>query len=488
MNDPKTIRVRFAPSPTGYLHLGGLRTALFNYLYSRSCGGKFILRVEDTDQARYVEGALKNLLDIFEWLGMEFDEGPNIGGEYGPYIQSQRLEIYHKYCRQLLTDGNAYRCFCQLERLEEMRKRQIAAKKLPRYDRKCREIPDIESKKRAQMEPFVVRLKIPLSGEIKFFDGVRGEVSFEAEGIDDQVLMKTDGFPTYHLANVVDDYLMKISDVIRGEEWLPSTPKHIQIYRYLEWELPRFYHLPLILNPDRSKLSKRQGDVGVEDYRAKGYLPEGLINYVALLGWHPSDEKEFFTKEELIRTFSLTRITRAGAIFDIDKLNWLNGEHLKALTDEEFIQRGKEFIPEGIDFTIEVGKKVLKSVREGLARFSGIPEKLKPFNWNWNIEDLSAEAQEVLTKESSQIVYKAILRHKNETQQWDSNAFKDLMNLSGSEAGMKGKDLWMSVRAATTGSIHGPEMVLISEYIGKERFFYHIERATKLNKGSKCAS
>jgi glutamyl-tRNA synthetase len=279
----KQVRVRFAPSPTGFLHVGSLRTALYNYLFARHNGGAFVLRIEDTDQSRKTTGAVENLLTTLNWAGLQYDEGPEKGGDYGPYFQSQRLEIYKKYINQLIDTGFAYYCFCSEERLRKMREQQQAQSQTPKYDGTCRHIPIKEARTRALKNKFVVRMKIPSSGETKVTDIIRGEVVFNNEMLDDQVLLKSDGYPTYHLANVVDDHLMKISHVIRGEEWLLSTPKHVLLYQYFNWNLPIFAHLPLLLNPDRSKLSKRQGDVAVEDYRARGYLPHALLNFVAWL-------------------------------------------------------------------------------------------------------------------------------------------------------------------------------------------------------------
>ncbi|MEJ5350224.1 MAG: glutamate--tRNA ligase [Melioribacteraceae bacterium] len=342
----ENIRVRFAPSPTGYLHVGGLRTALYNYLFARKNNGKFILRIEDTDRSRYVEGAVENLIESLKWCGLNYDEGPDIGGDFGPYMQSQRLEIYQKYAQELITKGHAYYCFCTPERLETLRKEQ-QLQKLPqaKYDKHCLHLSksEIEEKLNSQI-PFVIRLNVEPNQKIIFEDVIRGTVEFDSNNIDDQILIKSDGYPTYHMANVVDDHLMKITHVIRGEEWLSSTPKHILLYDYFNWEKPIFAHLPLLLNPDRSKLSKRQGDVAVEDYRAKGYLKEALINFVALLGWNAGDDKEFYYMDELIEKFSLERVNKSGAVFDIDKLNWLNAEHLRKKPDEEILSMLKDYI------------------------------------------------------------------------------------------------------------------------------------------------
>jgi glutamyl-tRNA synthetase len=287
------VRTRFAPSPTGYLHVGGLRTALFNYLVSRKSKGTFILRIEDTDRKRQVVEAVEGLIGMLRWAGIEYDEGPDKDGGYGPYIQSRRLDTYAQHALRLIEDGTAYYCFCSAERIERIRQEQQAAKEHPGYDRTCRSIEPDESARRVSAgEPHVVRMKLPVDGEAVFTDMVRGEVRIPYGVLDDQVIVKSDGYPTYHLAVVVDDHLMNITHVIRGEEWLSSTPKHLLLYEYFGWEMPRFAHLPLLLNPDRSKLSKRQGHVAVEDFRAMGILPEALVNFIALLGWNPGDDRE----------------------------------------------------------------------------------------------------------------------------------------------------------------------------------------------------
>jgi len=342
----KTPRVRFAPSPTGYLHVGGLRTALYNYLFAKKNNGTFVLRIEDTDRNRYVEGAVENLINALKWAGLDFNEGPDAGGNYGPYMQSQRLDIYKKYSEELVSKGKAYYCFCTPERLQTLREEQ-EKQKLPqaKYDKHCLHLSKEEvGKNLAAGIPKVVRLNVEPNQTIKFDDIIREHVEFESNNVDDQVLIKSDGYPTYHLANVVDDHLMKITHVIRGEEWLSSTPKHVLLYDAFGWERPIFAHLPLLLNPDRSKLSKRQGDVAVEDYRDKGFLKEALINFVALLGWNAGDDKEFYNINELIESFSLERVNKAGAVFDFQKLNWLNAEHLRKKSKQELLHLLKDEI------------------------------------------------------------------------------------------------------------------------------------------------
>lgn len=377
----KEIRTRFAPSPTGYLHVGGLRTALYNFLFARKNNGKFILRIEDTDRSRYVEGAIENLINTLKWCELYYDEGPDIGGPYGPYIQSQRLDIYQKFAKELVDKGHAYYCFCSPERLEQIRKEQLS-RKVPqvKYDKHCLKLSNSEiNQKLAEGVPHVIRLNVPENQTVKFIDLIREEVEFDTNNIDDQVLIKSDGYPTYHLANVVDDHLMKISHVIRGEEWLPSTPKHILLYDFFGWEKPQFAHLPLLLNPDRSKLSKRQGDVAVEDYRAKGYLKEALINFVALLGWNAGDDKEFYYLDELIQKFSLERVNKSGAVFDINKLIWLNSEHIRKKSVDELLPMLKEELKKSkyseIHFNDDYLKLVIEAMHERIEFITDIINK-----------------------------------------------------------------------------------------------------------------
>ncbi|HVN47422.1 MAG TPA: glutamate--tRNA ligase [Bacteroidota bacterium] len=343
----KNIRVRFAPSPTGYLHVGGLRTALYNYLFAKHFGGKFILRIEDTDQSRKVEGAVENLIQTLHWAGVEYDEGPDKNGGSGPYIQSQRLPIYQDHAKELIQKGNAYYCFCSPERLAEVKNKNKELKLPFSYDRHCRNIDPAEAQRRvAAGEPYVIRMKMPLEGELMFDDVIRGSVTIGFNVLDDQVLIKSDGFPTYHLAVVVDDHLMGITHVIRGEEWLSSVPKHILLYQFFGWDVPVMAHLPLLLNPDKSKLSKRQGDVAVEDYRTKGYLKEALVNFIALLGWNPGDDREIFSMEQLVQEFSLERVGKSGAVFNVEKLNWLNQQHLRLKPNDELVSMMKPLLAE----------------------------------------------------------------------------------------------------------------------------------------------
>jgi glutamyl-tRNA synthetase len=333
-----TVRVRFAPSPTGFLHVGGLRTALYNYLFARHNDGVFVLRIEDTDRSRYVEGAVDNLITTLRWAGLDYDEGPDRPGPAGPYVQSERLALYREHADRLLAEGKAYYAFDTPEELEAMRREQERMRMPLKHESRALRLTPAEVRSKLESGvPAVVRMKVPEAETIAFDDVIRGRVEFSSDSIDNQVLLKSDGYPTYHLANVVDDHTMGISHIIRGEEWLSSTPKHVLLYRYFGWEPPVFAHLPLLLNPDRSKLSKRQGDVAVEDYRAKGYLPEALVNFVALLGWNPGDERELFSLVELVKEFTLERVGKSGAVFNLDKLNWMNTQYVRRKSADELM-------------------------------------------------------------------------------------------------------------------------------------------------------
>lgn len=375
-NEGNELRLRFAPSPTGFLHIGNLRTALFGYLIAKNKKGKFILRIEDTDKKREVEGAVEKLIDILSWVGINFDEGPGIGGNYGPYIQTERLEIYKKYYEQLLDEGKAYRCFCSEERLEEMRNQQTLAKLAPRYDRACRDLDPKESLKRAQAgEKFVIRQKLPLTGELKVYDELRGEIIFKAEDLDDQVLIKSNGIPTYQFANIVDDHLMEITHVTRGDEWLSSFPKNILLYQAFNWIAPKFIHLPLLLNKTGGKLSKRQGDVFVEDFREKGYLPEAIINFSALLGWHPKDDKEILSLEEIIEAFSIDSIGSSPAVFDVEKLDYYNAYYLRQKSVAEIIKLAQPYLKQAnLPSEAELLTKAVSLAQDRLKKLSDLPE------------------------------------------------------------------------------------------------------------------
>ena len=463
------VRVRFAPSPTGYLHVGGLRTALFNFLFARHHGGYFVLRIEDTDRSRYVPGAEENLIQTLRWTGIEFDEGPGVGGPYGPYRQSERLELYTQHARRLIEEGHAYYCFCTPERLETMRQEQIRRQEPPRYDGTCRQLSRQEAEERKKAgEPVVVRLKMPQTGETVVEDLIRGQVVFQNAVVDDQVLVKSDGYPTYHLASVVDDHYMRITHIIRGEEWLPSVPKHVQLYRAFGWEVPRMAHLPLLLNPDRSKLSKRQGDVAVEDYIRKGYLPQALINFVALLGWNPGTEQEIFTLEELIQQFSLERIHKAGAVFDIQKLNWMNGYYIRQLPEDELVTFLTPFL-ERAGYNVsdqEKTRKVILAVYKGIDKGEDIAEAARLF-YEQEVKIREPEAEEILRQPTARTVLEAFLQKLDQVDTLDLDQFKGIMKEIQQETGIKKQALWMPIRIALTGLTHGPELPLVIDIFGR---------------------
>lgn len=330
------VRVRFAPSPTGYLHIGGARTAIYNWLFARHYGGTFILRIEDTDRNRFVPDALDDIMASLHWLGLDWDEGPEAGGEFGSYFQSERLDLYQKYARQLVDGGNAYRCYCSSERLDQLRKEQETTKQWIGYDRHCLNMTDAERREleTAGIKP-VIRFKIPRESRTIFQDVIRGELGFDNNTLDDFVLLKSDGFPTYHLANVIDDHFMKISHVMRGDEWIPSTPRHVLLYQAYGWTPPGFAHLPIFLAPGGGKLSKRHGATSVREYRDKGYLPQALFNFLLLLGWNPGTDRELFTSEEAAHDFTMERINASPVALSFEKLDWFNGVYIRSLELEE---------------------------------------------------------------------------------------------------------------------------------------------------------
>ena len=380
----KKIRVRFPPSPTGYLHIGSLRTALYNYAFAKKHGGEFVLRIEDTDRNRYVPGGEEALIRVLDRVEITYDEGPRMNksgeiyhdGESGPYIQSERLDIYREFVDKLIEDGHAYRCFCTKERLDEMRKQQQALKQPTKYDRHCLNLSEDEVNKKLQdREPSVVRLKIP-EGETTFNDIIRGKITISNTEIDDQVILKSDNYPTYHMAVVVDDHLMGVTHIIRGEEWISSVPKHVLLYNLLGFDLPEFAHLPLLLNEDRSKLSKRQGDVAVEDYLNKGYLPEALLNFVALLGYNPKGDQEIYNMDEYAELFDLSKVNSGGAVVNFEKLDWLNGQYIRSLSAKELITRSENFLIGERDMDENLLERIVEVEKGRLVTLAELQEKV----------------------------------------------------------------------------------------------------------------
>ena len=473
-------RVRFAPSPTGYLHVGGLRTALYNYLFARNTGGKFILRIEDTDRTRYVEGAVDNLISTLKWAGLEPDEGPKSGGEFGPYIQSERLNIYKELTEELVAKGSAYKCFCTQERLNELREEQKKDGKQPKYDKHCQNLPGSVIQENVKKGvPFVVRLNVKPDEVIKINDIIRGEVEFNSSVVDDQVLVKSDGYPTYHLANVIDDHLMKITHVIRGEEWLSSTPKHILLYNYFDWEIPEFAHLPLLLNPDKTKLSKRQGDVAVEDYKQKGYLKEALVNFVALLGWNAGDDKEYYNMDELVANFSLDRVNKSGAVFDIEKLNWLNTEHLRKKSDSVLLTLVKNELTvskfKDENFSDDYLLKVIEAMKERVSFVSEFIEKGIYFFEEPETYDESVVKKR--WKEDSADNLKKLLEKYSELTNPVKEDYEEALRKTAEELNIGTGKLIHPVRLAVSGVGGGPGVFDILSIIGKEKTIVRLQKA-----------
>jgi len=474
------MRVRFAPSPTGYLHVGGYRTALYNYLLAKKNNGKMILRIEDTDRTRFVEDSVENLIDALLWCGISCDEGVykdekgNIGqkGDYGPYIQSQRLDIYKKFALKLIEQKDAYYCFCSKERLEQLKTDQANKNLTPKYDKKCLSLTDEEIRKKLQSnEEYVIRLNLPPDTIIEFDDEVFGHISFNTNDIDDQVLIKSDGYPTYHFAVVIDDHLMKITHVIRGEEWISSTPKHVYLYNILGFEEPKFVHLPTVLNTNRKKLSKRNDDAAVEDFRAKGYLPQALTNFVALLGWSSADENEIMSLDELIDNFDLGRIKKSGAIFDIDKLNWMNAIYIKKYDNYTLAELCMPYMNN--ECSIDKLALIIDAVKEKMVLLSDISVLSEPVFKKYEIsEDVAA----MLKNDSSITVLKELKQNIENAKELTGEEYYSIIKCIQKKTGIKGKDLYMPIRAAVTGQEHGPDLAKIMAAIEKDELIKRISQ------------
>lgn len=477
----KTIRTRFAPSPTGFLHVGGLRTALYAYLLAKKHNGQFLLRIEDTDQSRSVPGAVENMIGNLAWAGIDFDEGPGKEGACGPYVQSERLPLYQKHAKQLVDAGHAYHCFCSSERLEKARAQQIAHKLPPAYDKHCRNLPKEEVEQKLQnKEPYVIRMKIPLEGDVTFNDVIRGDVSFSWRVIDDQVLLKSDGFPTYHLAVVVDDHYMNVSHTIRGEEWLSSTPKHILLYQYFGWEAPLFAHLPLLLNPDRSKLSKRQGDVAVDDYRNKGFLPEALVNFIAFLGWNPGDTREIFSLEDLKKEFSLERVGKSGAVFNIEKLNWLNQQYIQHMPADQLLLRVKPLLQEKgwTNHSDQYIKQVIELLRERMILLPDFITLGSYFFEQPTSYDEKAKAKSWKPEAAAHL--KQLAQEFANDATFDHTSLENVLRAYAEKAAVGAGSLIHPLRLALTGTSQGPSLFHLMAVLGKEIICKRIEKACNI--------
>ncbi|BDG20825.1 glutamate--tRNA ligase [Thermus thermophilus] len=465
------VVTRIAPSPTGDPHVGTAYIALFNYAWARKNGGRFIVRIEDTDRARYVPGAEERILAALKWLGLSYDEGPDVGGPHGPYRQSERLPLYQKYAEELLKRGWAYRAFETPEELEQIRKEKGG------YDGRARNIPPEEAEERARRgEPHVIRLKVPRPGTTEVKDELRGVVVYDNQEIPDVVLLKSDGYPTYHLANVVDDHLMGVTDVIRAEEWLVSTPIHVLLYRAFGWEAPRFYHMPLLRNPDKTKISKRKSHTSLDWYKAEGFLPEALRNYLCLMGFSMPDGREIFTLEEFIEAFTWERVSLGGPVFDLEKLRWMNGKYIReVLSLEEVAERVKPFLREaGLSWESEAYlRRAVELMRPRFDTLKEFPEKARYlFTEDYPV---SEKAQRKL--EEGLPLLKELYPRLRAQEEWTEAALEALLRGFAAEKGVKLGQVAQPLRAALTGSLETPGLFEILALLGKERALRRLERA-----------
>ena len=479
-----SVRTRFAPSPTGFPHVGNIRTALFAWLFARHNGGSFIIRIEDTDVTRKVEGAVGAILNSLRWLGLDWDEGPEVGGKYGPYFQSQRLDKYHEVARQLVSQGNAYYCYCSPQRLEEMRAEQARRKQPPGYDRHCRNLSQEErAEKEAEGITPVVRFKTPLEGQTKFHDLIWGDVVFENSTIDDLVLLKSDGYPTYHLANIVDDHLMEITHVLRAEEWLSSTPRHLLMYQALGFEPPQFAHLPMLLGSDRSKLSKRHGAVSITEFYEQGYLPEAMVNFLALLGWSLDDRTEILSRQELIKNFSLERVSRTAAIFNQDKLNWMNGVYIRSLTADEFYDAAEPYLMmdriagETLIANEKYIRDILPLIQERARILTDVTELAQFFFVDELDYDTNLLIGKNMSRESATQALEAGQEKLGQLEAFDTEVLEAVLRPLAVELELKTGQLFGTLRVATTGQTAAPPLFQTMAVLGKERCLRRIKAA-----------
>ena len=473
-----TVRVRFAPSPTGSLHIGSVRTTLYNYFFARQNGGELILRIEDTDQDRLVPGAVESIYDGLGWLGIKWDEGPREGGPHAPYVQSERLPLYQKHAQDLVDGGAAYFCFCSKERLASLRAQQQQRKEITRYDGLCRRIDPKEAAERAKSETHVVRQKVPDDGVIGIDDIVYGHIEWPLNALEDQVLLKSDGFPTYHLAVVVDDHVMGITHVLRGEDWLPSTPKHLLIWRAFGWEVPPHAHVPNVLGPDGKKLAKRHGATRVEEFRREGYLPEAMINYLALVGWSPGTEEEIFTIDELVTRWRIDQVHRAGGKWDKARLDWFNGVWIRKLGEDDLLGRLAEYVAP--EWDRDVIRRALPFLRERMRTLSEAREQLE-FLF---AEPAPYEAALLVPKkreprEALDVLVKAtvLLGH---VEPFDHAAIRGVIEGIAADVAWNLKDTSQPIRVAITGRLVGLPLFESLELLGRERTLARIERAQDL--------
>ncbi len=487
-----SVRVRYAPSPTGLQHIGGVRTALFNYFFARANKGSFILRIEDTDRERSSDESVQDLYDTLSWLGVEWDEGPVVGGEFGPYIQSERSELYAQYAQKLIDDGKAYRCFCTAERLDELRRKQEEAKSKEKgYDRHCRNLSEEEiSAKLTEGVPFVVRLKVPHDGKTSFDDVLMGTITRKNKDVSpDPVLLKSDGFPTYHLANVIDDHMMGITHIMRAQEWIPSGPLHILLYEAFGWTPPLYCHLPMVMGKDGQKLSKRHGSTAVKDFREKGYLPEALMNYVSMVGWAYDDKREFFTKEEFCELFTLEKINKAPGVFDYKKLEWYNGMYIREKSDEELARllapylQSENFISTPVSSEQEaVLASIIPLVKERLKVLSDVVPLTRFLFEEVAVEDVNAFVPKKQTlSQSCDALAGALEIIKRHTQDEIEVIEEELTDLA-QKLDLKVNGVFMPIRVAVTGSQVSPPLFDSILALGWDKAIQRIQNGVNMLK------
>ena len=496
----KRVRVRIAPSPTGDPHVGTAYIGLFNYAFAKHNQGDFLLRIEDTDRTRFSGDSEQQIFDSMKWLGLNYDEGPDVGGDKGPYRQSERFHIYKEYAEKLVEKGEAYYCFCTSERLQKLRDRQVAMKQAPGYDGHCRNLTAEEVKSKLEAgEAYVIRLRMPYEGETIVKDELRGNIIFENSKIDDQVLLKSDGFPTYHLANIVDDYLMGITHVIRAEEWIASTPKHIQLYKAFGWEEPKWYHMPLLRNADKTKISKRKNPVSLNYYREEGYLREGLLNFLALMGWSLSGDKEIFTLDEMIENFSFDRISLGGPVFDLVKLGWVNNHHMRLKDIDEltklalpyYIAKGYYKDENLSEVEYNKLKRIVEITREGAQTLKELPElssiyfedefELPIIDETMNkkerksIEKLKSSLEAEIGKKSIGLFVEKMSKQNEDVSEEEA---KTILTELQEELGEGPGAVIMPLRAVVTGKARGADLYTVISIIGKKRTLDRVARFT----------
>ncbi len=483
MSEKETVRTRIAPSPTGLPHIGNFRTIVFNWLFARHHGGQFVVRIEDTDVARRVEGAVEAMLEGLRWLGLDWDEGPIVGGPYGPYLQSQRLPIYQEQAERLIAQGNAYYCFCTPERLTAMREEQQRQKQPPGYDRICRTLSKEEvDERRAQGLVPVIRFRVPLEGSTSFHDLIHGDITFPNAALDDFVIIKSDGYPTYHLAHMVDDHLMRITHVMRADEWISSTPRHILLYQALGWEPPKFAHVPQILGPDRAKLSKRHGATSVIAYKELGYLPEAMLNYLSLLGWAYDASTEIMSRDELVRYFSIEKINKTGAIFDITKLDWMNGHYIRRLSVSDLTSRLMPYL-ETAGLTTEKDRsyveQIVPLIQERIRKLSEVGE-LTDFFFAATLEyDSKLLVPKGLDAAAALVALRAARERLVPLAEWNREALESAIRPLAEALAIKTGQLFGVLRVASTGKTAAPPLFETMEVLGRERVMARIDAAEK---------